>query len=81
MIFQAVAVEVKHDDKLTEEDGVYVQVALLYTHVCGQGRLRILNLRLKTCSQMVDMYRSSDLETLINFYAKQSEYKTLTRVD
>lgn len=65
--------EIKHDDKLTEEDGVYIQVALLYTHVSGQRRLRILNLSLKTCSQLADMYRSVDLDTIINFYAKQGK--------
>ncbi|KAF5297356.1 hypothetical protein FQR65_LT01286 [Abscondita terminalis] len=74
---KAVALEIKHDDKLTEEDGVYIQVALLYTSCSGQRRLRIINLSLKTCSQMADLYRSCDLDTLINFFAKQSIYKLL----
>ncbi|XP_063217274.1 protein transport protein Sec24C [Bacillus rossius redtenbacheri] len=69
---KAVAIEVKHDDKLTEEDGVYVQVALLYTSCSGQRRLRIINLSLKTCVQMADLYRSCDLDTIINFFAKQA---------
>lgn len=68
---QAVAVEIKHDDKLTEEDGVYIQVALLYTSCGGQRRLRILNLSLKTCSQMADLYRTCDLDTLVNYLSKQ----------
>ncbi|KAJ9591698.1 hypothetical protein L9F63_001785, partial [Diploptera punctata] len=58
---KAVAVEIKHDDKLTEEDGVYLQVALLYTSCGGQRRLRILNLSLKACSQMADLYRSCEI--------------------
>lgn len=70
-MLQAVAIEIKHDDKLTEEDGVYVQVALLYTSCGGQRRLRVLNLSLKTCTQMADLYRSCDLDTIINFFAKQ----------
>lgn len=74
---KAVAIEIKHDDKLTEEEGVYIQVALLYTSCSGQRRLRIINLSLKTCSQMADLYRSCDLDTLINFFAKQSIYKLL----
>lgn len=74
---KGVAVEIKHDDKLTEEEGVYIQVALLYTSCSGQRRLRVLNLSLKTCSQMADLYRSCDLDTLINFFAKQSVYKLL----
>lgn len=68
---KAVAVEIKHDDKLTEEEGVYIQVALLYTSCSGQRRLRIMNLSLKTCSQMADLYRCCELDTLINFLSKQ----------
>ncbi|XP_046392405.1 protein transport protein Sec24C isoform X2 [Ischnura elegans] len=74
---KGVAVEIKHDDKLTEEDGVYVQVALLYTSCGGQRRLRILNLSLKICTQMADLYRSCDLDTMINFFSKQSVFKLL----
>nr|CAD7393436.1 unnamed protein product [Timema cristinae] len=68
---KGVALEIKHDDKLTEEDGVYVQVALLYTSCGGQRRLRVINLGLKTCSQMADLYRSCDLDTVVNFFSKQ----------
>lgn len=70
-LLQSVAIEIKHDDKLTEEDGVYVQVALLYTSCGGQRRLRVINLSLKTCTQMADLYRSCDLDTIINFFSKQ----------
>ncbi|XP_069690232.1 protein transport protein Sec24C isoform X2 [Periplaneta americana] len=74
---KAVAIEIKHDDKLTEEDGVYIQVALLYTSCGGQRRLRILNLSLKTCSQMADLYRSCDLDTIVNFFSKQAVFRLL----
>ncbi|XP_018325485.1 protein transport protein Sec24C isoform X2 [Agrilus planipennis] len=74
---KAVGVEIKHDDKLAEEEGVYIQVALLYTSCSGQRRLRILNLSLNTCSQMADLYRSCELDTLINYYSKQMCYKLL----
>lgn len=71
------AVEIKHDDKLSEDEGIYIQVALLYTSCSGQRRLRIINLSLKTCSQMADLYRSCELDTLINFFSKQSVYRLL----
>lgn len=74
---KGVAVEIKHDDKLSEEEGVYIQAALLYTSCSGQRRLRILNLALKTCSQMADLYRSCDLDTMINFLSKQATFKLL----
>lgn len=74
---KAVAIEIKHDDKLSENEGVYIQAALLYTSCSGQRRLRIINLSLKTCSQMADLYRSCELDTLINYLSKQATYKLL----
>merc|ERR1719354_1519681 len=68
----SLACEIKHDDKLTEEDGVYIQAALLYTSVSGKRRLRILNLSLNTCDNMGELYRNCDLDTMVNFLAKQS---------
>ena len=70
-------VELKHDDKLTEEDGVYVQTALLYTACSGQRRLRVLNLSLNVCSQMADLYRSCELDTMTNLMVKQGQYTSL----
>ncbi|CAH2098995.1 unnamed protein product [Euphydryas editha] len=69
---KAVGVEIKHDDKLTGEDGVYVQAALLYTHRSGQRRLRVLNLALALAQQLADVYRSADLDTCVNFLTKQA---------
>ena len=74
---KSVVIEIKHDDKLTEEDGVYMQAALLYTSVGGQRRLRILNMAFNTCNQMADLYKNCDLDTLMNFVAKQSLSKFL----
>ncbi|KAJ8982087.1 hypothetical protein NQ317_011085 [Molorchus minor] len=74
---KAVAIEIKYDDKLSEDEGVYIQVALLYTSCSGQRRLRVLNLSLKTCSQMADLYRSCDLDTIVNYISKQSVHRLL----
>uniref|UniRef100_U5EY34 Putative vesicle coat complex copii subunit sec24/subunit sfb2 n=1 Tax=Corethrella appendiculata TaxID=1370023 RepID=U5EY34_9DIPT len=74
---KSVAIEIKHDDKLSQDENVYIQVALLYTSCGGQRRLRILNLCLKTCTQLADLFRSCDLDTLILFLAKQSLFKLL----
>lgn len=72
---QAMTIEIKHDDKLTDEDGVYIQVALLFTSPGGQRRLRIHNLALSVCTQMADLYRSCDLDTVMNLLMKQSVTK------
>ncbi|XP_053694400.1 protein transport protein Sec24C isoform X2 [Sabethes cyaneus] len=73
---KSVAIEIKHDDKLTD-DNVFIQVALLYTSCSGQRRLRILNLSLKTCNQLADLFRTCDLDTAILFFAKQGLFKLL----
>ena len=57
--FQIISIgEVKYDDKLTEEDGVYIQAAVLFTSCSGQRRLRVVNLALNTGSSMAEMYRN-----------------------
>merc|ERR1719391_1422014 len=73
----ALACEIKHDDKLTDEDGVYIQAALLYTSVSGQRRLRISNLSLSVCDNMGELYRNCDLDTVVNFLAKSSISKLM----
>lgn len=67
---QSIAVEIKHDDKLSETDGAFVQVAVLYTTVGGQRRLRVINQGFNCCTQMADLFRSCELDTLVNFLAK-----------
>lgn len=69
---KAISIEIKHDDKLTEEEGVFIQAALLYTSCSGIRRLRVINLSLKTSSQMAELYRSCDLDAIINHLSKQS---------
>lgn len=71
---KSIAIEIKHDDKLPPEENVYIQVVLLYTSCGGQRRLRILNLCLKTCTQLADLFRSCDLDTIILFFAKQVRF-------
>ena len=42
---KSVSIELKHDDKLNEQDGCAIQIALLYTNIWGQRKLRIHNLQ------------------------------------
>ncbi|XP_076618256.1 COPII coat complex component secretory 24CD [Colletes latitarsis] len=74
---KAIAVEVKHDDKLTDDEGVYIQAALLYTSCSGIRRLRIINLSLKTSSQIAELYRVCDLDAIINYFSKLSVFKLI----
>ncbi|KAG9346191.1 hypothetical protein JZ751_008014 [Albula glossodonta] len=67
---KTVTVEFKHDDKLSEETGALIQCAVLYTGCSGQRRLRIHNLAVNCCSQLADLYRNCETDTIINFLAK-----------
>ncbi|XP_028989747.1 protein transport protein Sec24C isoform X2 [Betta splendens] len=67
---KAITVEFKHDDKLSEETGALMQCAVLYTSCSGQRRLRIHNMAVNCCSQLADLYRNCETDTIINFIAK-----------
>ncbi|XP_067431595.1 protein transport protein Sec24C isoform X3 [Thunnus thynnus] len=67
---KAVTVEFKHDDKLSEETGALMQCAVLYTSCSGQRRLRIHNMAVNCCSQLADLYRNCETDTIINFFSK-----------
>ncbi|XP_075072792.1 protein transport protein Sec24C isoform X2 [Mixophyes fleayi] len=67
---KTVTVEFKHDDKLNEDTGALLQCAILYTSCRGQRRLRIHNMALNCCTQLADLYRNCETDTLINYFAK-----------
>ncbi|XP_028285951.1 protein transport protein Sec24C isoform X1 [Parambassis ranga] len=67
---KAITVEFKHDDKLSEETGALIQCAVLYTSCSGQRRLRIHNMAVNCCSQLADLYRNCETDTIINFFSK-----------
>ncbi|XP_018421524.1 PREDICTED: protein transport protein Sec24C isoform X3 [Nanorana parkeri] len=67
---KTITVEFKHDDKLNEDTGAILQCAVLYTSCGGQRRLRIHNMALTCCTQLADLYRNCETDTLINYFAK-----------
>lgn len=50
----------------------FFQVAILYTSVSGERRVRCHNLGLQTCSQVADVFRSACCDTLMNLLLRQS---------
>jgi protein transport protein SEC24 len=68
---KAVAVEIKHDERLKEGELVYFQVALLYTSIFGERRLRVHNLQLTTTSKHLELYRGCDQDSILNFMLKK----------
>lgn len=67
---KTVTIEFKHDDKLNEDIGALLQCAILYTSCGGQRRLRIHNMALNCCTQLADLYRNCETDTLINYFAR-----------
>ncbi|XP_065199127.1 protein transport protein Sec24D-like isoform X2 [Sycon ciliatum] len=73
---KAISVEVKYDDKLGEEGAqAYYQVALLYTSVGGQRRLRLHNLAVSCTKQLAEVYRCADMDTIMNMFLKKAVRK------
>jgi len=68
----SLAVEIKYDDKLPEDEFAVIQVAILYTSVSGERRVRCHNLGLQTCNQVADVFRSACCDTLMNLLLRQS---------
>lgn len=75
---KTVTVEFRHDDKLSEDTGALMQCAVLYTSCSGQRRLRVHNMAVNCCSQLADLYRNCETDTIINFFSKYGQYHTLT---
>lgn len=52
---------------------VFLQCAVLYTSCSGKRRLRIHNMAVNCCSQLADLYRNCETDTIINFFSKYGE--------
>lgn len=52
---------------------------MLYTSCSGQRRLRVHNMAVNCCSQLADLYRNCETDTIINFFSKYGEKKNLPR--
>ena len=52
---------------------VPLQCAVLYTSCSGQRRLRVHNMAVNCCSQLADLYRNCETDTIINFFSKYGE--------
>lgn len=69
---KAITIEMAYDDKIPENDTIYVQAALLYTSITGERRIQVHNLAVPTSVGMPDVFTCCDMDTIINFFAKQA---------
>ncbi|XP_055346247.1 protein transport protein Sec24C-like isoform X2 [Paramacrobiotus metropolitanus] len=69
---KAILAEIKHDDKLEDKSIVHIQVALLYTSLSAQRRVRVMNLALNASTEFPEMYRCAEIDVIMNFMMKNS---------
>lgn len=68
----SIAVDLRYDDKLPEDEFAVIQVAILYTAVSGERRVRCHNLGLPVCQTVADVFRGACCDTLMNILLRQS---------
>jgi protein transport protein SEC24 len=68
----AFAVTFRHDEKLSDGQPMYVQLALLYTTSGGQRRVRVLTLGFQATEAMASLYRYADLDVLLNVMMRRA---------
>ncbi|CAG8441458.1 9081_t:CDS:10 [Acaulospora colombiana] len=69
----------KYDGKLDEKTDAYIQCALLYTTSSGQRRVRTHNLSVTVTQLLGNVFRHAEMDTTVNFLAKQAVSNTLTK--
>lgn len=67
---KAIAVRIRHDDKIPDNADVHFQVALLYTSVFGERRIRVSTLSIRAVSTLSDIFRGADMDALVNVLPK-----------
>ncbi|KAF0507910.1 ER to Golgi transport-related protein [Gigaspora margarita] len=69
----------KYDGKLDEKTDAYIQCALLYTTSTGQRRVRTHNLSVTVTQLLGNVFRHAEMDTTVNFLAKQAVSNTITK--
>ncbi|OQV24771.1 Protein transport protein Sec24C [Hypsibius exemplaris] len=69
---KVILAEIKHDDKLEDKSIVHIQVALLYTSLSAQRRVRVLNMALAASADIAELYRTAEIDVIMNFMTKNS---------
>ncbi|KAI9633449.1 uncharacterized protein MKK02DRAFT_38103 [Dioszegia hungarica] len=68
----AIGAVIKYEGKLDEKDLCYVQVAVLYTSIGGERRVRVLNTSMGVTGLVGNVFRFSDLDASVTLYAKEA---------
>lgn len=68
---KAIGIALAHDGKFDEKHGAVLQVAMLYTTLGGQRRIRLHNIVVPVTNSLTNIFRLVDLDTVLNLMAKQ----------
>eukprot|EP00042_Codosiga_hollandica_P047345 m.511602 g.511602 ORF g.511602 m.511602 type:complete len:1116 (-) comp57429_c0_seq1:250-3597(-) len=68
----AIVVKIKHDNKLAPNSDAHFQVAVLYTTLSGERRIRVHTLSLRVCSDLADVFRGADMDAITNSLCKMA---------
>jgi protein transport protein SEC24 len=68
---KAFGIRVEHEGKLEDKSEACFQVALLYTTKGGERRIRVHTIAAPVTSVMANIFRYSDLDTIVNLSMKQ----------
>lgn len=69
---QSFAVTFIYDSKLSENEMVSFQCAVLHTTTEGERRIRVHNLALRVTSAMANVFRMADFDALVQFFCKKA---------
>ncbi|KNC80263.1 hypothetical protein SARC_07373 [Sphaeroforma arctica JP610] len=70
---KSVLVRVHYDGAIPAgATNAYLQVAMLYTTMFGERRVRCINFQMKVVNQLSEVFRHSELDTLLNFFARKA---------
>ncbi|EPZ36347.1 beta-sandwich domain of Sec23/24 [Rozella allomycis CSF55] len=69
---RTIAVQLRHLSKIENNTNCYFQCAMVYTTNKGERRIRVHNISAKATTQFSEMFKSSDVDAIINFLARGS---------
>ena len=58
-------ITLRYEDKLRENEKIYIQIATLYTNRSGIRRIRLINYGLTTTSKLPQIFKNADLDAYV----------------
>lgn len=62
----AFSITLKYEDKLKENEKIYIQIATLYTNLQGSRCIRLINYALNPTSKIAQVFKNADLDSCLS---------------